>query len=259
MHSALQLFFSSLQYDTILHRLRKLASHPNAERVTPFLLRFLRIIQIQGMRAVEKEVSTDNICMITCRILHVHYLCDSMTHSACTQHAWQHDALCMYTTSMTTWRTLHVHKHAWQHDALCMHTTCMTTWCTLYAHFMHDSMTHSACTQHAWQHDALCMYTTCMTTWRTLYVHYMYHYMTYSTCTLHVWQHDALCMYTTCMTTWCTLHVHYMYDNMMHFACTLHVWQHDALCMCTTCICNCVEGALSASFRVTAKTHWNQK
>lgn len=48
-----------LQYDVVLHRLKKLASHPNAELATPFLLRFLEVIPIQGMRAVEKTVSTD--------------------------------------------------------------------------------------------------------------------------------------------------------------------------------------------------------
>ena len=47
-----------LQYDVILHRLKKLASHPNVELATPFLLRFLEVIPIQGMKAVEKTVST---------------------------------------------------------------------------------------------------------------------------------------------------------------------------------------------------------
>ena len=45
-----------LQYDVITHRLKKLASHPNASRVTPFLLQFLHVIAIQGMRAVERKV-----------------------------------------------------------------------------------------------------------------------------------------------------------------------------------------------------------
>ena len=44
------------QYDVIIHRLKKLASHPNAERATPFLLQFLHVIPIEGMRAVEKTV-----------------------------------------------------------------------------------------------------------------------------------------------------------------------------------------------------------
>ena len=48
--------YLSLQYDVILHRLKKLATHPNADLATPFLLRFLEVIPIQGMRAVEKTV-----------------------------------------------------------------------------------------------------------------------------------------------------------------------------------------------------------
>ncbi|CAH3178110.1 unnamed protein product [Porites lobata] len=45
------------EYDVVLHRLKKLASHPNAELATPFLLRFLEVIPIQGMRAVEKTLN----------------------------------------------------------------------------------------------------------------------------------------------------------------------------------------------------------
>lgn len=55
----------SLQYDIIIHRLRKLASHPNAERVTPFLLQFLHVIPVQGMRPVEKKVGTDTLILVT--------------------------------------------------------------------------------------------------------------------------------------------------------------------------------------------------
>lgn len=53
-----------LQYDVILHRLKKLASHPNPELATPFLLRFLEVIPIQGMKAVEKTVSTDEVVIM---------------------------------------------------------------------------------------------------------------------------------------------------------------------------------------------------
>ncbi|XP_068699055.1 small ribosomal subunit protein uS9m-like [Montipora foliosa] len=45
------------EYDVIIHRLKKLASHPNAERATPFLLQFLHVIPIEGMRAVEKTLN----------------------------------------------------------------------------------------------------------------------------------------------------------------------------------------------------------
>lgn len=45
------------EYDVILHRLKKLATHPNADLATPFLLRFLEVIPIQGMRAVEKTLN----------------------------------------------------------------------------------------------------------------------------------------------------------------------------------------------------------
>ncbi|XP_068754898.1 small ribosomal subunit protein uS9m-like isoform X2 [Montipora capricornis] len=45
------------EYDVIIHRLKKLASHPNAERATPFLLQFLHVIPIEGMRAVERTLN----------------------------------------------------------------------------------------------------------------------------------------------------------------------------------------------------------
>lgn len=45
------------EYDVITHRLKKLASRPNASRVTPFLLQFLHVIAIQGMRAVERKLN----------------------------------------------------------------------------------------------------------------------------------------------------------------------------------------------------------
>ena len=43
--------------------IKKDLATPNEELATPFLLRFLEVIPIQGMRAVEKTLSTDEVVM----------------------------------------------------------------------------------------------------------------------------------------------------------------------------------------------------
>ena len=43
--------------------IKKELATPNAKLATPFLLRFLEVIPIQGMRAVEKTVSIDEVVM----------------------------------------------------------------------------------------------------------------------------------------------------------------------------------------------------
>ena len=47
-----------LQYEVIVHRLKKLAKHRYALLATPFLLRFLREIPVPGMENVEKKVGS---------------------------------------------------------------------------------------------------------------------------------------------------------------------------------------------------------
>ena len=41
--------------------IKKEQATPNAKLATPFLLRFLEVIPIRGMKAVEKTVSTDKL------------------------------------------------------------------------------------------------------------------------------------------------------------------------------------------------------
>ena len=50
-------FFSSIQFEVILHRLKKLTKHRNADHAIPFLLRFLKEIPLPGKEQVIKEVS----------------------------------------------------------------------------------------------------------------------------------------------------------------------------------------------------------